>query len=1430
LYLRGRGKIGYITGDKKQPDKEGADYVTWDAENSMVMTWLVNSMTEEIGANYLCYATAKDLWEGVAEMYSDLDNQSQIYELTLQLGEIRQADDSVTKYFNCLKRIWQDLDLFNVYEWKSTEDCKHYKKMVDVSRVFKFLAGLNIEFDEVRGRILGRNPIPPIGEVFAEVRREESRRQVMLGKKAPVIVAPPVEGSALAVPHVNRKSFPPRGDDKDNLVCDYCGKNRHTRQDCFKLHGRPNNRKTGKFGDRPASSTNEANSSPFTKEQMDHLFKLLKFNSSPNVPVGTVAQTGKNSWALSVQNHSNPWIIDSGASEHMTNCSHLFSSYFPSSGSEKVRIADGSYSSIAGKGSIKISEQITLQSVLHVPKFACNLLSVHKLSKDTNCSVLFRSSTCVFQDQNSGKMIGTAREMNGLYYFDETPLGNKTACGLNSASSPPVSDQVMLWHKRLGHPSFPYLKYLFPKFAKEINSSQFHCEACHLAKDHRVSFTSKVYSASQPFYLIHSDVWGPSKIKTMSGKKWFVTFIDDHTRVCWVYLLEKKSEVEQRFKDFVQMIENQFQTKIGILRSDNGTEYFNKYLSTFLVTKGIIHQSTCRDTPQQNGVAERKNRHLLEVTRAIMFSMNVPKYLWGNALLTACYLINRMPSRVLKYETPVEVLQNYFPMSRIIADLPLKVFGCLCYVYIPNNFRSKLDPKAEKCVFLGYASNKKGYKCFNPVTKNFFESMDVHFVENQPFFDKNSLQGENHCTNKEDNFWETLPALDDIVTTNHPDAKIMEPRMLNLELPENIVSETGGETLTKDHTPQLQVYVRKKFHQGITDPIVSPAEIQSDLPSEGPTEISPSSSSSGNPSDPSNDLLDLSFPDINLPIALRKKIPDLNIPIADRKRTRTCTKHPMSNYLSYDKLSHTHKAYVSRISNLFVPRTIQEALGDPNWKLAVKEEMDALRKNNTWSITDLPHDKRAVGCKWVFTVKCKADGNVERYKARLVAKGFTQTHGIDYQETFAPVAKINSIRILLSLAVNFNWTLHQFDVKNAFLNGELHEEVYMSLPPGFEENLGRDKVCRLKKSLYGLKQSPRAWFERFGNVVKKHGFTQSQADHTLFFKHSHEGKIAILIVYVDDIIMTGDDVNEISDLKRRLEAEFDIKDLGKLKYFLGMEFARSKEGIFLNQRKYILDLLTETGMTGCKAVETPMDPNVKLKAASEDEVVDRERYQRLAGRLIYLSHTRPDIAFAVSVISQFMHAPGPTHFEAIFRILRYLKGTPGKGLMFKNRGHIQVEAYTDADWAGNINDRRSTSGYCTFVGGNLVTWRSKKQNVVARSSAEAEFRSVAHGFCEVLWIKKFMEELKVSSPTPIKVYCDNKAAISIAHNPVLHDRTKHVEVDKHFIKEKIDSGEICMSYVPTTSQVADVLTKSLSKRQFDDMVSKLAMNDIFMPA
>ncbi|RVW47676.1 Retrovirus-related Pol polyprotein from transposon RE1 [Vitis vinifera] len=400
------------------------------------------------------------------------------------------------------------------------------------------------------------------------------------------------------------------------------------------------------------------------------------------------------------------------------------------------------------------------------------------------------------------------------------------------------------------------------------------------------------------------------------------------------------------------------------------------------------------------------------------------------------------------------------------------------------------------------------------------------------------------------------------------------------------------------------------------------------------------------------------------------------------------------------------------------------------WKKAVQDEIDALEKNGTWTITDLPVGKRPVGCKWIFTIKYKADGSVERFKARSSLIGCQS-------------------RLVLAT------TGH----KKCVSKWDLEEEVYMEIPPGFEESMAKNQ-----------------------------------------------------------------------NLKKYLSEEFEVKDLGNLKYFLGMEVARSRKGIVVSQRKYILDLLKETGMLGCKPIDTPMDSQKKLGIEKESTPVDRGRYQRLVGRLIYLSHTRPDIGFAVSAVSQFMHSPTEEHMEAVYRILRYLKMTPGKGLFFRKTENRDTEVYSDADWAGNIIDRRSTSGYCSFVWGNLVTWRSKKQSVVARSSAEAEYRALAQGICEGIWIKRVLSELGQTSSSPILMMCDNQAAISIAKNPVHHDRTKHVEIDRHFITEKVTSETVKLNYVPTKHQTADILTKALPRPNFEDLTCKLGLYDIYSPA
>jgi len=448
--------------------------------------------------------------------------------------------------------------------------------------------------------------------------------------------------------------------------------------------------------------------------------------------------------------------------------------------------------------------------------------------------------------------------------------------------------------------------------------------------------------------------------------------------------------------------------------------------------------------------------------------------------------------------------------------------------------------------------------------------------------------------------------------------------------------------------------------------------------------------------------------------------------------TRYGFEHDISNYVSYGSLSPANRAFVASIQSVTIPRDWKQAKQDPKWHEAMVEELRALEKNKTWELVKLPAGKKAISCKWVFTIKQNPEGKVERYKARLVARGYSQTYGIDYDETFAPVAKMGTVRTLISCAANFGWPLHQLDVKNTFLHGDLQEEVYMEIPPGFSKDVIAEKVCRLKKSLYGLKQSPRAWFDRFRCALCGMGYKQCNGDHTVFYRHSGR-RIAILAVYVDDIIITGDDEVEVKRLKENLSKEFEVKDLGQLRYFLGIEVARSQKGILLTQRKYVLDLLNETGMLGCRPASYPIDPNHKLCAESGDPV-NKDRYQRLVGRLIYLCHTRPDISYAVSVVSRYMHDPRSGHLDAVYRILRYLKSSPGKGLMFKSFGHLNVEGYCDADWASYLDDRRSTSGYCVFVGGNLISWRSKKQSVVSRSTAEAEYRAMSLTVSEMLWV------------------------------------------------------------------------------------------------
>ncbi|XP_019190294.1 PREDICTED: uncharacterized protein LOC109184712 [Ipomoea nil] len=411
------------------------------------------------------------------------------------------------------------------------------------------------------------------------------------------------------------------------------------------------------------------------------------------------------------------------------------------------------------------------------------------------------------------------------------------------------------------------------------------------------------------------------------------------------------------------------------------------------------------------------------------------------------------------------------------------------------------------------------------------------------------------------------------------------------------------------------------------------------------------------------------------------------------------------------------------------PKTYNQAITNENWKKAMLTEIQALQDNHTWELTELPAGKTPIGCKWVYKLKMKSDGSIERYKARLVAKGYTQQLGIDYIETFSPVARITTIRTFLAVASSRSWHVHQLDVNNAFLHGDLTEEVYMTLPPGFNTEKP-NQVCRLLRSLYGLKQASRQWNEKLCTALLSIGFDQSKSDPSLFTKGKGDKFIAVL-VYVDDILVTSPNISQITDLKSFLDETFSIKDLGKVGYFLGIEAVMNSSGLHLSQRKYALDILTEEGFLECKPVNTPMVPGHQLQHDDGVPLADVSKYRRLVGRLLYLTATRPDIAYTVQQLSQYIDAPTDSHLSAAHRVLRYIKSSLGQGLFYPKGVDLQLNVFSDSDWASCVDTRKSITGYCIFLGTSLISWKSKKQATVSRSSSEAEYRALATTVCEV---------------------------------------------------------------------------------------------------
>ena len=491
------------------------------------------------------------------------------------------------------------------------------------------------------------------------------------------------------------------------------------------------------------------------------------------------------------------------------------------------------------------------------------------------------------------------------------------------------------------------------------------------------------------------------------------------------------------------------------------------------------------------------------------------------------------------------------------------------------------------------------------------------------------------------------------------------------------------------------------------------------------------------------------------------------------------------------------------------PVSVDDALSRDDghlWKRAMVEEMDSLRKNETWKLVDLPKDRETVSCRWLFKAKMHPDGTLARRKARLVARGFSQIYGVDYEETFSPVARYESIRVVLSMAAAKDMDIVQFDVKTAFLNGILDEEVFMEQPEGFEDNSGR--VCRLLRSLYGLKQSPRKWNERMDAFLVDSGFASCE-DPCVYVRKSGRD-IMILSLYVDDGLLCGTYRSTIDKFLTQLKSTFDIT-MNEPKFYVGMELHRdrSRKSISISQRGYITRVVGRFGLKDAKSYSSPLDPQLKLVKLTEDEDPYDCPYREAIGCLLHISRiSRPDIAFAVSTLSRFSGKPSMVHWKSVKRVICYLKGTLDLSLTFSG-SKLDLFVYCDSDWAGDLDERRSTSGHVFIFGGGSIAWGAELQKVSAYSSTEAEYIAISEVVRGCMFFRPLLVSLGIDQKDPTTIFVDNQGAIALTKNPEFHKRTRHVGVSFHRVRQERKLGTLDIVYVPSEDNISDMMTKSL---------------------
>ncbi len=1154
-------------------------------------------------------------------------------------------------------------------------------------------------------------------------------------------------------------------------------------------HNRNNNQQQNNASNNTNSNSfqNKNNKQNYTDDIKNNHISINDDEDDEINDLAFMINTSNNKFTKS---NSTAWVIDSGCTAHMCNDKNMFNSIQFQDNCKTVGMANGIRTSIKGIGEINLVARdsknneiiMRLSEVLFIPELDTNFLSVKILDLKGH-STTFSNGIGKINILKQDKRFILAQIEDNLYTIRCSYFNNN-----ERVASVTENKDLELWHKRMGHVNYQMLSKLPNKvIGMEVDSSttkldSTSCDTCITSKMVKKPFTSNKNRATRKLERVYSDVAGPSRTKSLIEEhRYAINFIDDNTRYTALYTLKNKSDALKFFQKFIAEHGHPNELEIGGIRSDNGGEYTSEQFQQFCLDNKIKREFTIPHTPQQNGVAERNWRTLFDMTRSMLKEANLDSRFWARALKTAVFIRNRcLTSANHQQITPYELFFGKKPdLSRV------RIFGCKAFVYNDDTNRGKLDSKSFEGRFVGYGEQTKSWLIYIPTLSKIVPSRNVTFVEgitkqiHQPTPQQQKVKTDTNDSNDEENedeieFELSNSGRNDLkqsVPNNQPSA------ISTIESQVRPPEQNRSPLVSNNTQPVFQSPQGIAFKKGLRTTKI-PFNLRGDYDLTG-FKNGNNNNDNNNNNNNSNNLI--------------SKIDD-----------ETITQHVMM-------IKTLEDGGILEDNN--TPTNYKEALRNPHhskWKKAMDEEYSALLSNNTWNLTELPANKNTIKSKWVFKLKQNADGSIARYKARLVAKGYTQVLGIDYKETFAPVVKFTTIRTLTALAALRGYKIYQLDISTAYLYADADTELYMEQPEGYQTTGPNNSklVCKLNKSIYGLKQAGRNWNKTLDSFLRSNNLEPSKADPCLYVaKDSDDRKFFAIAIYVDDIIQITNDNERRKSFINQISKKFKITDMGEIHWILGTAIETTPDNIKMHQERYILDMIKKYQMENCKPVNTPMVPD-NSDANPNTIFQEPDRYRSLIGSLIFASViSRPDIAYAVGKLSQVMDNPSEKDWIAAKRVLRYLSNKTQIGPIYSNTGNNNLIGYSDSDWAGDNVGRKSTSAYVFTLAGAAISWCSKKQTIVALSSTEAEYIAASSASQEALYIRQLLKDLKYEQTDPTPLFIDNQGAITLSNNQMTNKRTKHIDVRYHFIRDIVEKKEIICGYISTEEMIADCLTK-----------------------